>query len=146
MIEEISVSLKDLGLAYEFGKLIRNTSQGWVKKSPYRIVSPLTTIEFSWMQEKQTSYYVRDRTIYFRLDQTPLPPFMYGTEGTDTIDKLIVDSTSLKFREKSEKPARLWTHIKPDDEIVFSKGSFVRSVLLAHSIDGYPNSDESVES
>jgi hypothetical protein len=145
MIEQISVGFKILELGLESGKIIRNASRGWISKAPYRIVSSLTTIEFIWARDVQTSYYVQDRTIYFRRE-APLPPFLYGTEGTDTIDRLIVDSISLPFRQAPQKPARLGTLVRPDAEILYPPGSFVRSVLLAHSINGYPSTDESTES
>lgn len=139
-IESISLGYKIADLAWEMGKAFRSSidirSNGG---APHRITSSLTTLEFVQDGSKQVAYFVQDRTVAFRKPDTRLPPFLYATAGTDSIDQLVVDDANKAFTCKTTEFMRL---VGPADDIVYNKGDHARAVLFAHSVDGFTKDSE----
>jgi hypothetical protein len=142
--------IEEITLAYKFGKLtydsftaIRTAAGAWLKKADFRIMSSLTTMEFEQEGNDQVCYYVQDRTILFRRDRTQLPPFKYGTAGTDHFDELIINEHHAKMKVEMQLGGKL---IFPDDTVAYNKGVVVRAVLAARSVNGFPNAQEYLDS
>lgn len=137
VIESVSLGYKILSLGWEIGKAIRNAvGAQWMNQSGYRLVSSLTTLEFTQNGDSQVADYVQDRLLEFKRRDRRLPPFVYGSEGVDVIDGLIVDGNPQQ-----------WIHsertVRPLQELLFNKGDQTRAVLLAHSTNGFPSRQES---
>jgi hypothetical protein len=124
MVEEITLVYKIGKLTYDSFTAIRTATGAWWKKADFRIVSSLTTMEFEQEGSDQICYCVQDRMILFRRDRTPLPPFQYGTAGTDLFDELIINENHVKFRVE-EKFGGVKS-IGPEDLVAYSKGEVVR--------------------
>jgi hypothetical protein len=137
VIETVGLGYKILSLGWEMGKAIRNSAGAqWMNRSGYHLVSSLTTLEFIQNGETLISDYVQDRLVEFTRRDRRLPPFVYGTEGNDIVDNLVVDGTPQTFVYSENI-------VKPVQELLFNKGDQTRAVLLAHSTNGFPGKRES---
>jgi hypothetical protein len=139
-METASFFVKILSLLWEIYKTSRNSIQISWRKAGFKFVSSLTTLEFVMEEGRQVAYYVQDRTVYFRKDEQFLPPFLYGTDGADIVDELIVNEVIKSFRSEKQPGGALL--ISPSDAVRYAKKTQVRAVLLAHSEDGFPNKEE----
>jgi hypothetical protein len=144
-LEYASLGYKLLELSWEIGKSVRNSSVGWWKNAPYRLISSLTTLEFAQDSSGiQLAHYVQDRSIIFMRPDSRLPAFQYGTEGQDIIEDLVVDGQSREFIiDKASSGIGLF--VRPRAELIYRKGDSVRAVLLANSKNGFPKKSENFE-
>lgn len=142
VIEALGLGTKLAGLGWEMFKAARtSTGVTWNNKTGYRFVSALTTLEFSYNDNKQLSYYVQDRTIEFTKGEKRLPPFRFETSGKDTVDALIVDGARVAWTQSADGDKL----ISRRDNVEYEKGSRVRAILLAHSEEGFCEDEEDFE-
>ncbi len=138
-VESVSLAYKIANLSWEIGKAVRNTVGSQWSRSPYRLVSSLTTLEFFQNGDVQIADYVQDRLLRFNRDDQRLPPFVYGTDPKkDTIDQLLVNGTPHDFLYDQDEGT-----IRSKTDLLFKKGDEARAVLLAHSENGFASKRES---
>ena len=135
--EAATLATELAGLLWEMGKTVSGSAGVSFGGAPYKILTSLTTIEIFEEQGKpQWTEFVQDRIVEFRKEQSP-PHFTYYTQGEAYIDELIVARKSESFDYQDSK--KVYCRRR---DIRFNKGDQVEMTLRAHSVDGFPGSDE----
>lgn len=133
-IEEISLAYKIGSLLWEVGSAIKTSGLVTFGNEDCRLISSLTTLEITNQQNDQIAHFVQDRTVKI-LKKSELPPFRYGTNGEDTIGRLLVDDvevdSTILERDNDVKV------IGAAKRTSYEKNDILRSVLMGSSKNGF---------
>jgi hypothetical protein len=145
--EEITLGYKVASLALEIGRSAGNQVKSWKNKSNHRFISSMTTLEITYdAGADQIAHYVQDRTVKITRDGVRMPPFTYGSDGTDTFGDItvVVNQRTTTYRhrilEEDGREKTIGTEVDRD----YAKDTIVRCVLTAVSRNGFPADEESL--
>jgi len=145
--DEITVGWKVLSLGLEIGRAVSNQVKSWRRNSDHRFLSSLTTLEIVEEAGKdQVAHYVQDRTVKIRRDGARIPPFKYGSDGKDEFGRVTVVSGRqvVEYNHRILETNGREKTVGLDVDRVFSKGTIIRCVLTASSINGFPADAETM--
>lgn len=136
----IGVIAEVVSVIIDLGKVIWAGAALTFSKEPFRTVSSLTTIEFTYENGQQVANFVQDRQVAFVREGT-LPPFIFATDGTEHIDQLLIDDASKPFEIKQETghPDRIIL----TDPRTYKRNDQVSMALVARSTNGFTKPQES---
>jgi hypothetical protein len=140
LIESVSLTAECIKWSFELYKIVRSSIAQSFSKDGFRTLSSLTTLEFNYEGDQQVAHYVQDRRIVFT-KRGILPPFLYGTDGKDSIDGLLINNMAEPFvstAKAANDPAR----IVPENPKEYPKKYQLTTALLARSINGFTKPTE----
>jgi hypothetical protein len=145
--EEITLGYKIASLTLEIGRSVGNQVKNWRNKSSHRFISSMTTLEIADDGgADQVAHYVQDRTLKITRNGARMPPFTYGSDGTDEFGDITVTvnqlTTTHRYRilETNGREKTIGTEVDRD----YAKDTIVRCVLTAVSKNGFPAAEESL--
>ena len=142
--EEITIGYKIASLIFEVGRASTNTLKSRFAKSSYRVISSLTTLEFSFEGNDQVTSWVQDRTVKITRDETHFPPFTFGTDGQDSIEAVLINGSPVPH-ELIEKDPQRGMIVGPRERYIYNKNDILRCTMQAKSVNGFTKSSERFE-
>src|SRR5947208_760484 len=88
--EEITLAYKIVSGIAGAAQYALNNASLWFSDRRAKLLSSLTTLEFTHQGEDQIAYFVQDRTVKILKNDTRLPRFKYGSEGKDTLETITI--------------------------------------------------------
>lgn len=138
--DEITLGYKIASGLLEVGRFIANHwSAG---DNDFRLISTLTTMEFTQEGADQVAYFVQDRTVKILKDRILLPHFRFGTDGEDRFEEISISLPGNAPSHHQPKVKNRDGRVKSvgiEEETIFDRNTVFRCVLTAKSINGFTN-------